>query len=756
MATRQSLRTVKVLHSGDTFTSCENFPSGVLPTERQVIERILYFKNFHTMDAANDVAKEVYNRWVWCNIYPLHQYSISKKIQALIKSFTRLDRWSKKKRGESFLSEESEFLSKVDKLFDVICIDEDQRRCLEKKHGLRMTDDDYSFYNDQKGQRIGKCLDSVVPLTSSDKLFMRRSYNQTDVPTSSSDRNEATAESTAGYVSHSGSTSSTTSQSSASSEFFPNSMEPCEQNRTKWTNLARMSERYQLSDRAAAAIANSVLQDVGLITEDNKTNVIDRSKLRRERERCRNEIREEEKENFQYVDALYFDGRKDATQTLLQGPNGKHRSVQLEEHYTVVGEPGHYYLTHFSPDDGKGRTIAQQLLKSFHGTELHNKVAIVGTDGTASMTGKYNGCIRGLEELLNKPLQWVICLLHTNELPLRHVFQVLDGSTNSPDTFAGPIGKNLSGDVSSWPVVEFKQISNSHFPELPQSVVDDLSTDQHYAYRICLAIILGTIDNDLRYLQVGPIVHSRWLTLGCRILRYYVSVEKPSSNLQSVVQFCLQVYFPTWFEIKSKSQLTCGSRNFFNLVRRITQFSNKVVRETALKVVQRNAFFAHPENVLVAMLGDSNEDIRRLGVNKVLSMRGKLPPFNIPNGNFKGGYVDSKNEEDVSEAQENVHVRQFHVPALNLRAKSYHNLVDLNCCHQQPPAIEHLTDIEQCRTKPLQLNHPCHNQCVERHVKLVTEAAAQVVGFERRDGLIRQKIKSRKLMKVFDTKMQFS
>ena len=64
-------------------------------------------------------------------------------------------------------------------------------------------------------------------------------------------------------------------------------------------------------------------------------------------------------------------------------------------------------------------------------------------------------------------------------------------------------------------------------------------------------------------------------------------------------------------------------------------------------------------------------------------------------------------------------------------------------------------DIEQCRIRPLQLDHPCHNQCVERHVKMVTEAAAQVERFERRDGLIRQKIKSRKLLKKFDTKVQF-
>ena len=46
--------------------------------------------------------------------------------------------------------------------------------------------------------------------------------------------------------------------------------------------------------------------------------------------------------------------------------------------------------------------------------------------------------------------------------------------------------------------------------------------------------------------------------------------------------------------------------------------------------------------------------------------------------------------------------------------------------------------------------HPCRNQAVERHVKLVTEAATIVEGFSRRDGMIGQKIKSRHLMKCFE------
>ena len=41
-----------------------------------------------------------------------------------------------------------------------------------------------------------------------------------------------------------------------------------------------MCERYQLLDRAAAAVANSVLVDVGMVADGDKTGWIDCGKLR--------------------------------------------------------------------------------------------------------------------------------------------------------------------------------------------------------------------------------------------------------------------------------------------------------------------------------------------------------------------------------------------------------------------------------------------------------------------------------------------
>ena len=62
------------------------------------------------------------------------------------------------------------------------------------------------------------------------------------------------------------------------------------------------------------------------------------------------------------------------------------------------------------------------------------------------MTGSGNdgGLLTHLEKLIGRKCFWTICMLHTNELPLRHLIANLDGPTNSKNGFKGPIGKLLS------------------------------------------------------------------------------------------------------------------------------------------------------------------------------------------------------------------------------------------------------------------------------------------------------------------------
>ena len=107
----------------------------------------------------------------------------------------------------------------IDDLFDVFCVDDQQRKNLEKQLGLRMAEADFAFYQDQKSERVGKCVDTVVPLTS-DKMFLRRHSLPTG-PTCSSTETPAPAISASGYASDCSSVQTEQLQSSTTSEFVP-------------------------------------------------------------------------------------------------------------------------------------------------------------------------------------------------------------------------------------------------------------------------------------------------------------------------------------------------------------------------------------------------------------------------------------------------------------------------------------------------------------------------------------------------------
>ena len=174
--------------------------------------------------------------------------------------------------------------------------------------------------------------------------------------------------------------------------------------------------------------------------------------------------------------------------------------------------------------------------------------------------------------------------------------------------------------------------------------------------------------------------------------------------------------------------------------------------EIGLKVLQNNGFFAYPENILLD--DDDDEDLRRMAFNKLCSLRSKGRGDPIDDDNLEREFIDPSSVPTTCTA-----VRKFLIPKINFKAKSFHEMVDLNVSDIfEPPATNQFSyeEINKLRLRPLKLNHPCHNQTVEQHVKLVTEASASTTGHERRDGMIRQRIQSRRLMKSFKTKKQFT
>ena len=103
--------------------------------------------------------------------------------------------------------------------------------------------------------------------------------------------------------------------------------------------------------------------------------------------------------------------------------------------------------------------------------------------------------MRKLELHLGRKLNWLVCNLLTNELPLRRLILELDGPTVSDNTFSGPIGKLLDSATEMDINAKFTRISVGHpLIILPEKVIQDLSTDQHYGYRMIAAAVLSGME----------------------------------------------------------------------------------------------------------------------------------------------------------------------------------------------------------------------------------------------------------------------
>lgn len=523
-----------------------------------------------------------------------------------------------------------------------------------------------------------------------------------------------------------------TSQDSLSKKDEENcdSLPSTSQMRFKLPATALMSDRYGISDRATAAIASSVLQDLGLINEVDLSLVIDKSKIRREKHKVRESL--QTKDNSVEIYGVYFDGRKDNTYFQERIDNKMYRRQKKEEHISLVQEPGGKYIGHLTPRGGTGSEIATAIWCFLESKKFdHDDLVAIGCDGTATNTGWKNGAIRNLEIKLGRPVQWFVCLLHFNELPFRHLFESVDGDTSGPTSFSGKIGKHLV-DCEKRSVANFEMITGEDL----DITKTDLSKDQQYLLDIYQAVKTGECPSDLAVKNPGPLSHSRWLTCANRTLRLYISEVTPSEELKMLVNYIMKVYAPAWFEIKRHPSVKFGPVHFFKVVHSSRQLPDNV-KQIIDPVIQRNAFFCHPENMLISMAVDERIHVRQLAFRRLLKARKQEP---------KGKSV-----------------RTFQPPTINFAASDYIELIDWSQCKlSPPPAMNHVSDesLKQLIVTDVLpefdlMKFPCHTQSVERIVKLVTESCTKVCGEENRDGYIRATMLSRSVMPSFNSKSEF-
>lgn len=269
------------------------------------------------------------------------------------------------------------------------------------------------------------------------------------------------------------------------------------QNRIRLDNTAMVADRFDSSDTCAAAFATAAYVDAGLITLEDQHLVVDRAKVRR----ARYTLRTTNVENFrgEIVHAFFFDGRKDKTICMRFG-----RIAQtVEEHISILREPGSIFLSHVTVENGESLTITNTIRDRLEDKNIEKStVKAIGCDSTNVNVGVKGGVIRLFELELQTNLQWLVCLLHMNELPLRVLLYKYVGKSKDPRNFTGPLGEMLPR-CESMPIVQFERMDFGGDMEMENIDTSAFNADNKYLFDICRIICTGIIPANFENRSIG-------------------------------------------------------------------------------------------------------------------------------------------------------------------------------------------------------------------------------------------------------------
>ena len=197
------------------------------------------------------------------------------------------------------------------------------------------------------------------------------------------------------------------------------------------------------------------------------------------------------------------------------------------------------------------------------------------------------------------------------------------------------------------------------------------------------------------------------------------------NKVKKLAKYVVGVYWKMHISIKHKSSILQAPMHLQDELNSINALvSTSVEKKLLHDSLQRNCYFSHPENLLLAMLGDNESTVRARAVKLIKKIRRTDPST--------------------------TRVREFHLPNFNVSAKHYFQLITIKenarekafyLSHKkgylpltEPPLLKDCSDLNQFLQSPLQLNYPSHTQSVDRAVKLTTESSTRIAGEKRQIG----------------------
>ena len=265
------------------------------------------------------------------------------------------------------------------------------------------------------------------------------------------------------------------------------------------------------------------------------------------------------------------------------------------------------------PELKPAEVVANLIVDWMKNHGVDETVTHLAGDSTASNTGWKKGVMAWIERKIGRKVDWRVCMLHTNELDLRRLIEMLDGKTDSKTGWSGYLGKLLAKVMEMRPNFNFKKIDmGPDLIELPEDVI--------------------------------KIVHSRWLNTATTFVEMWQSHHGLKGDLldrlETIVTYIVTVYCPMWFNIKVRHSWLEGPRHVLTELGLFSLLSSEV-QQILLPTLKRSAWNSHSESVLQTMLCSKNKSERDFAVSTIMKIRGrnklgnkkprprKLPELNI-------------------------------------------------------------------------------------------------------------------------------
>ena len=728
------------------FGNCNTLPTTQLPTHVDVINyyRLLLSQNprGNRKDRFDNIVTELGKIWERSFIPTIDEHSVYVKIDRF---FTKDDAYlsidKSKHRLEHNHDKIKEKFDEFNILFNISschCYDgfsktdtilQSTCKCQNNLKKFR-NKDDVIFYLDQLGERKAR-IGAQIDKNSTQKLNA-----DIEKETRKEERKEARLASSLKRQRLEYSTPSTSSnidtaiinisdelgEMDVSDQHDTDYTPPIKKVKVNYKRCIETKARYKMSDRETQAMINSTIMDLhehGLLKVHPDDILVGRHAVRGQRDKASEKVAYESRLNNLGLICIKFDGKKDF-QTLTE-----QNTFIMEEHITVVREPDGNYIEHFKPSGTKAPALARDiyvLLRDFESTET---LLAVGTDGENKNTGWDNGAIKLLEDHLERPLSWVVCLLHFNERWFTNLFEDQDGPVSGHKKYTGTIGKTFKNpDTATF--VKFR-IIRGKVPYVSKELFNALSNDIQLLFSYCMAIQTGSYKESLEKNKVGEVHDARWYTKMSKILRLYMTRPNPSQKLIRMCTIIVQVYAPLVFHIHVNWKVQEGAKNVFYAIqlakdclkgKEMTIFSNTLLN---------NSYFCHHEMILLAALFDQDFFTRKNAVRLILKARIKR--------------------------RESTEWRQFFKPkSININAPSYVHMIDFNALESdnaitEPPLTFNFSDKELqhhvLHNDLIIPDIPCHSQNNERAVQDVSIVAKLFSTYEKRHANLLQTMSSR-------------